>query len=44
MVLSLATQCVGEWPVWVKSGLGIVLATDTIWRVLTAPYGLSSPR
>jgi hypothetical protein len=25
-------------------GLGIVLATDTIWRVLTAPYGLSSPR
>jgi hypothetical protein len=27
-----------------NSGLGIVLATDTIWRVLTAPYGLSSPR
>jgi hypothetical protein len=21
----------------------VVLATDTIWRVLTAPYGLSSP-
>ena len=27
-----------------NSGLGIVLATDTIWRVLIAPYGLSSPR
>jgi hypothetical protein len=27
-----------------NSGLGIVLATDTICRVLTAPYGLFSPR
>ena len=27
-----------------RGGLGIVLATDTIWRVLTAPYALSSPR
>jgi hypothetical protein len=23
---------------FVPSGLGIVLTTDTIWRVLTAPY------
>ena len=31
--------------VWLAAALVlVVLATDTIWRVLTAPYGLSSPR